>query len=80
MPISLATFKNQEEETEDIEQENPNTSSNPTEDKSKFELHQDIERSILQQFFYRERDDDVQYSRFKKIHNIKKKLSIYCKY
>jgi len=74
LPISLATFKNQEEETEDIEQENPNTSSNPTEDKSKFELHQDIERSILQQFFYRERDDDVQYSRFKKIHNIKKKL------
>lgn len=82
LPISLATFKNQKEEvSEIIEEKKSITPDNPrenkdeekSENKSKFELHQDVERSILQQFFYREKDDDVPYSRFKKIHNIKKK-------
>jgi len=64
--VSLATFKNKKED------ENEKSEEEENEEKGKFELHQDIERSILQQFFYREKSSTVPQSRFKKIKRIKK--------
>jgi len=60
----------------DTERPQEDTSSETKEDntqKDKFELHQDIERSILQQFFYREKDKTIPYSRFKRIRNTHKR-------
>lgn len=83
LPISLATFKEPKEikiDDKTIKNEGEitaeNTSTETKEEKpqkDKFELHQDIERSILQQFFYREEDKTIPYSRFKRIRNTHKR-------
>lgn len=72
LPISLATFKNKKEEEEKKEADGEKVEKENNEEKGKFELHQDIERSILQQFFYREKSSIVPQSRFKKIKRINK--------
>ncbi|CAA6809876.1 MAG: Unknown protein [uncultured Sulfurovum sp.] len=79
LPISLATFKDTNEDIEKKEEPKDNTSSPSldTKGKDKSELLQDIERSILQQFFYREKDSQIPYSRFKRIGNIQKKIIFY---
>lgn len=84
LPISLATFKNQKDDIDKPEIDETyipkketnttNTSEKEEVKKTKYELHQDVERSILQQFFYREKDTKVPFSRFKRIKNIKKKV------
>jgi hypothetical protein len=60
LPISLAKFKDPKVDNKAVQNNNDdaNISSN---------LYQDIERSILQQFFYREKDTRIPFSRFKKI-------------
>lgn len=77
--ISLATF-------EDIESKDNDNSKNKTtsqqdgqeEDKNKAlvskndNLNQLLEKSILQQIFYKEKDKTIPFSRFKRISNIKK--------
>lgn len=80
LPISLGTFKDKNKDTisnDTKDSENDTLTENSVEkqneSKDKFELHQDIERSILQQFFYREKDNKVPYSRFKRIRNTTKK-------
>ena len=84
LPISLATFKDTHEDIEKKEEPKEDNSSSSTdakdgteESKGKSELLQDIERSILQQFFYREKDSKIPYSRFKRIRNIQKKIIFY---
>ncbi|MCB4745590.1 MAG: hypothetical protein LGB68_00310, partial [Sulfurovum sp.] len=69
LPISLATFadtKNDEVPKKNEDKEN----TEEVEESSN--LHQDIERSILQQFFYREKDNTIPFSRFKKIKKVSK--------
>ena len=69
LPISLATFEDSKEDEIDNVDEN----TNETEvSKKSSNLHQDIERSILQQFFYREKDKTIPFSRFKKIKKVSK--------
>ena len=69
LPISLATFKDSKED----EIDNVDKNTNETEvSKKSSNLHQDIERSILQQFFYREKDKTIPFSRFKKIKKVSK--------
>jgi len=85
LPISLATFKEKKEEEKKGDSNSDNKveiTVNPTKpleniEKTKFELHQDIERSILQQFFYREKASKVPHSRFKRIANISKKITFF---
>lgn len=81
--ISLATF-------EDIESKDNDNSKNKTtlqqdeqeEDKNKAlvpkndNLNQLLEKSILQQIFYKEKDKTIPFSRFKRISNIKKSALI----
>ncbi|MDD4854837.1 MAG: hypothetical protein PHQ22_04940 [Sulfuricurvum sp.] len=90
--ISLATFQdieekiaNAEDEKSIIGGENPSDSdsSNKTytkatkDQKQKNEqLNQILEKSILQQIFYKEKDETIPFSRFKRISNIKKRYSI----
>lgn len=79
LPISLATFKEPKEiktddkatkkDTEESTDDSSTESKEEKPQKDKFELNQDIERSILQQFFYREKDKNIPYSRFKRIRN-----------
>ncbi|MCB4745229.1 MAG: hypothetical protein LGB07_06230 [Sulfurovum sp.] len=69
LPISLATFtdtKNDEVPKKNEDKENTEESEESS------NLHQDIERSILQQFFYREKDNTIPFSRFKKIKKVSK--------
>ena len=86
LPISLATFKDTHEDIEKKEEPKDDNSVSSTETKAsteeskgkdKSEVLQDIERSILQQFFYREKDSKIPYSRFKRIRNIQKKIIFY---
>ncbi len=69
LPISLATFADSKED--EIENVDENTNDMEVSKKSS-NLHQDIERSILQQFFYREKDKTIPFSRFKKIKKVSK--------
>lgn len=69
LPISLATFADSKEE--DISNKDDNSNDNNVSEKSS-NLDQDIERSILQQFFYREKDKTIPFSRFKKIKKVSK--------
>jgi len=64
LPVSLASFK-------DANNDNGENDSNKVSEGSSI-LHQDIERSILQQFFYREKDKTIPFSRFKKIKKVSK--------
>ncbi|MFW0702099.1 hypothetical protein ACN09M_03650 [Aliarcobacter butzleri] len=84
--ISLATFeeaKNMEknnvnqttEEAKNMEKNNANQTSEEIIKKEK--QHQLIERSILQQIFYKEKDKTIPFSRFKRIINIKKSSLIF---
>lgn len=67
LPISLATFGDSKKtKTENDDENNSDVSDNAP------NLHQDIERSILQQFFYREKDTTIPFSRFKKIKKVSK--------
>ena len=69
LPISLATFADSKED--EINHTDENTDDTEVSKKSS-KLHQDIERSILQQFFYREKDKTIPFSRFKKIKKVSK--------
>ena len=61
LTISLATFKNtKDKETKTIPDDKQETNENS-------ELYQDIERSILQQLFYKEKTKKLQFSRFRRI-------------
>ena len=66
--ISLATF----EEPENTKNNNTQ-SQTPDNTQQKENQNQLIERSILQQIFYKEKDKNIPFSRFKRIPNIKKK-------
>lgn len=84
LPISLATFQNKKEDDIKDDSNNKNsiqvnvdTTVNEDKEKTRFELHQDIERSILQQFFYREKDKKIPHSRFKRINHISNKIIFY---
>ncbi|MCB4765142.1 MAG: hypothetical protein LGB00_04945 [Sulfurovum sp.] len=69
LPISLATFADtKNDEVPKINEDKENTE----ESEESSNLHQDIERSILQQFFYREKDNTIPFSRFKKIKKVSK--------
>lgn len=69
LPISLAKFSDSKEDKID----STDVSTNNTEvEKNPSNSHQDIERSILQQFFYREKDKTIPFSRFKKIKKVSK--------
>ena len=57
LPISLATFKDEQINNVDVD--------------TKYERNQLIEKSILQQIFYREEERNIPSSRFKRIKNIK---------
>ena len=63
LPVSLAKFA-------DTKKDEDSKSTEATEKESN--IHQDIERSILQQFFYREKDKTIAFSRFKKIKKVSK--------
>ncbi|PHS59111.1 MAG: hypothetical protein COB17_00835 [Sulfurimonas sp.] len=69
LPISLATFTDSKED--EINHTDEDINDEETSKKSA-NLHQDIERSILQQFFYREKDKTIPFSRFKKIKKVSK--------
>ena len=69
LPISLATFSDTKNNEQDKDKEG---SENTLEMVQSSSLHQDIERSILQQFFYREKDKTIPFSRFKKIKKVSK--------
>lgn len=77
LPISLATFK--DEELKQHALFNNATTNESTiivngDDKNKdtkYEINQIIEKSILQQIFYREEERNIPSSRFKRIKNIK---------
>ncbi|MCB4747894.1 MAG: hypothetical protein LGB54_04775 [Sulfurovum sp.] len=68
LPISLATFT----DTKNDEVSNSDNNEAQEENETSSNLHQDIERSILQQFFYREKDNTIPFSRFKKIKKVSK--------
>lgn len=77
LPISLATFKDEELLQHTLFS---NTTTNDStiivngDDKTKdtkYEINQLIEKSILQQIFYREEEQNIPSSRFKRIKNIK---------
>lgn len=77
LPISLATFKDDELLEQPIFN-NVNTNDSTIivnkDDKNKdtkYEINQIIEKSILQQIFYREEERSIPSSRFKRIKNIK---------
>lgn len=77
LPISLATFKDDELLEQPIFN-NVNTNDSTIivnkDDKNKdtkYEINQIIEKSILQQIFYREEERNIPSSRFKRIKNIK---------
>ncbi|MBA1419432.1 MAG: hypothetical protein FAF03_00815 [Epsilonproteobacteria bacterium] len=60
LPISLATFSDpNKDEINNVDEDTENTEVS----KKSSNLHQDIERSILQQFFYREKDKTIPFSR-----------------
>ena len=71
LPISLATFTDTKNNELDKDK-NGEGSGNTVETVQPLNLHQDIERSILQQFFYREKDNTIPFSRFKKIKKVSK--------
>ncbi|DAB30338.1 MAG TPA: hypothetical protein CFH84_04625 [Sulfurimonas sp. UBA12504] len=78
--ISLATFEDLEKEIENLKpepiQQTQGKEGQPTlEDRIKpkqDKLNQILEKSILQQIFYKEKDKTIPFSRFKRINNIKK--------
>jgi len=77
LPISLATFKDDEliqnalfNNTTTNESTIIVNSDDKTKD-TKYEINQLIEKSILQQIFYREEERNIPSSRFKRIKNIK---------
>lgn len=66
--ISLATFYNQNESHENVKIEN----DSPIVDKVSNDFDDlEIEKSILQQLFYKVRSGQIPYSRFRKIRNLK---------
>lgn len=67
--ISLATF----EEPENTKNNNTQSQTPSDNTQQKENQNQLIERSILQQIFYKEKDKNIPFSRFKRIPNIKKK-------
>ncbi|NCO01381.1 MAG: hypothetical protein GW906_06100 [Epsilonproteobacteria bacterium] len=84
--ISLATFQDivinnmkTEEPIKDVDNEPPTNSNGvTTQPKIGYEqLNQILEKSILQQIFYKEKDKTIPFSRFKRINNIKKSSLIF---
>lgn len=67
--ISLATF----EEPKNTKNNNTQSQTPDSNVEQKENQNQLIERSILQQIFYKEKDKNIPFSRFKRIPNIKKK-------
>jgi hypothetical protein len=84
--LSLATFQDidisnmkTEEPIKDGDSESPiNSNGVKTQPKIGYEqLNQILEKSILQQIFYKEKDKTIPFSRFKRINNIKKSSLIF---
>lgn len=68
--ISLATF-------EDIESKDNDNTNNKISRSTNDTLNQLLEKSIVQQIFYKEKDKTIPFSRFKRISNIKKSSIIW---